>query len=163
LPLADPPVAAELVGIQPSEARRLAPGAWLSLNVSPVLLAEGNSLGRILADGSRPIVLEVTEHEVVEAYAPLREAMLALGPGVRLAVDDAGAGVANFSHLVELAPEMESEPSGSPMYSELATALAPGRPCGHGVAATGQRTNGQLSFELKSPGTVVLDACGRVA
>ena len=50
-------------------------------------------------------MLEVTEHEAIEAYAPLREAMHELGPGVRLAVDDAGAGVANFSHLVELRPD----------------------------------------------------------
>jgi EAL domain-containing protein (putative c-di-GMP-specific phosphodiesterase class I) len=31
--------------------------------------------------------------------------VLRLGPDVRLAVDDAGAGVANFHHLVELRPE----------------------------------------------------------
>lgn len=85
-------------------ARRLTPGAWLSLNVSPALLAtEGSTLGAMLADRG-PVVLEVTEHDVIEAYAPLREAMQRLGPEVRLAVDDAGAGVANFNHLVELRP-----------------------------------------------------------
>ncbi len=31
--------------------------------------------------------------------------MLRLGPDVRLAVDDAGAGAANFHHLVELRPD----------------------------------------------------------
>lgn len=87
------------------EARHLASGAWLSLNVSPALLAQGVALPRMLADRSRSFVLEVTEHEAIEAYAPLREAMLALGPGVRLAVDDTGAGVANFNHLVELGPD----------------------------------------------------------
>jgi EAL domain-containing protein (putative c-di-GMP-specific phosphodiesterase class I) len=30
---------------------------------------------------------------------------VALGSGLRLAVDDAGAGVANFNHLVELRPQ----------------------------------------------------------
>jgi len=86
------------------EARHLEPRAWLSLNVSPALLLQPVTLRRLLAGRSRRIVLEVTEHEAIEAYAPLREAMLALGPGVRLAVDDAGAGVANFNHLVELRP-----------------------------------------------------------
>jgi EAL domain-containing protein (putative c-di-GMP-specific phosphodiesterase class I)/CHASE3 domain sensor protein len=86
------------------EARHLTPGAWLSLNISPALLAESSALGRVLADRARPVVLEITEHEAIEAYAPLREAMARLGPGVRLAVDDAGAGVANFNHLVELRP-----------------------------------------------------------
>lgn len=86
------------------EAQQLPAGAWLSLNVSPALLAGGDTLGRLLAHTSRPIVLEVTEHEAIAAYAPLREAMRVLGPKVRLAVDDAGAGVANFNHLVELRP-----------------------------------------------------------
>ena len=87
------------------EARSLEPGVWLSLNVSPALLAKGGStLGSMLSDTSRHVVLEVTEHEAIEAYAPLREAMRRLGPRVRLAVDDAGAGVANFNHLVELRP-----------------------------------------------------------
>jgi EAL domain-containing protein (putative c-di-GMP-specific phosphodiesterase class I)/CHASE3 domain sensor protein len=86
------------------EAHLLPPGAWLSLNVSPALLAEEGTLATLLAHASRPIVLEVTEHEAIVAYGPLREAMRVLGPGVRLAVDDAGAGVANFNHLVELRP-----------------------------------------------------------
>ena len=94
------------------EARHLAPGAWLSLNVSPALLAQRGILMPMLADRCGPVVLEVTEHEVIEAYAPLREAMLRLGPGVRLAVDDVGAGVANFNHLVELRPNFIKIDSG---------------------------------------------------
>jgi EAL domain-containing protein (putative c-di-GMP-specific phosphodiesterase class I) len=50
-------------------------------------------------------VLEVTEHEAIGDYAELRSAIGALGSGVRVAVDDAGAGAANFSHLVELRPQ----------------------------------------------------------
>lgn len=87
------------------DARRIPPDAWLSLNVSPALLAKGGStLAELLAATRRPVVLEVTEHEVIDAYAPLREALALLGPRVRLAIDDAGAGVANFNHLVELRP-----------------------------------------------------------
>jgi EAL domain-containing protein (putative c-di-GMP-specific phosphodiesterase class I) len=85
-------------------SRDLAPGTWLSLNVSPALLAARSGLERLLAGRAGQIVLEITEHEPIEAYAPLREAMRELGPRVRLAVDDAGAGVANFNHLVELRP-----------------------------------------------------------
>ena len=55
---------------------------------------------------ARPLVLEVTEHEAILAYGPLRDAVLALGLDVRLAVDDAGAGIANFTHLVELRPHI---------------------------------------------------------
>lgn len=59
----------------------------------------------MLGKQSRSIVLEVTEHEAIGAYEPLHQALALLGPGVRLAVDDAGAGIANFSHLVELRPD----------------------------------------------------------
>jgi PAS domain S-box-containing protein len=86
-------------------ARLLPAGAWLSLNVSPSLVVEGATLGRVLASRSRTVVLEITEHEAIPEYGPLREAVLRLGPDVRLAVDDAGAGVANFNHLAELRPD----------------------------------------------------------
>lgn len=86
-------------------ARHLPAGAWLSLNVSPALVADDAALGHALAPRSRPVVLEITEHEAVSEYAPLRDAVLGLGSDVRLAVDDAGAGVANFNHLVELRPD----------------------------------------------------------
>ncbi len=83
----------------------LPPGPFLSLNVSPSLILAGDELRAILAARTRPIVLEVTEHEIVEDYAALRAAFEALGPDLRIAVDDAGAGVANFGHLVELRPQ----------------------------------------------------------
>ncbi len=86
-------------------ARRLPAPAWLSLNVSPSLLADVERLGAALGLRTRQLVLEITEHEEIEAYGPLRDAALRLGPDVRLAVDDAGAGVANFHHLVELRPD----------------------------------------------------------
>ena len=73
--------------------------------MSPSLLVDVATIGAVLGLRARPIVLEITEHEPIEAYAPLREAVLRLGTGVRLAVDDAGAGVANFHHLVELRPD----------------------------------------------------------
>ncbi len=83
----------------------LPPGPFLSLNVSPSLILAGDELRAILATRTRPIVLEVTEHEIVKDYATLRAAFEALGPDLRIAVDDAGAGVANFGHLVELRPQ----------------------------------------------------------
>jgi EAL domain-containing protein (putative c-di-GMP-specific phosphodiesterase class I) len=85
--------------------RRLPAGAWLSLNISPSLASDAARLGRVLASRSRPVVLEITEHEAIADYAPLHEAVVRLGPDVRLAVDDAGAGVANFNHLAQLRPD----------------------------------------------------------
>jgi PAS domain S-box-containing protein len=81
-------------------------GCFLSLNVSPALILAGDELRAILATRTRPIVLEVTEHDTIDDYGALRSAFVALGSGLRLAVDDAGAGVANFNHLVELRPQL---------------------------------------------------------
>ncbi len=85
-------------------ARTLPRDAWLSLNVSPALLAGSRRLARSLGEADRPVVLEVTEHVAVEDYATLRAAVKRLRPPVRVAVDDAGSGVANFGHIVELRP-----------------------------------------------------------
>ena len=83
----------------------LPPDRFLSLNVSPAFILAQDELRAILADRTRPIVIEVTEHDTILDYEALRSAFVALGSGLRLAVDDAGAGVANFTHLVELRPQ----------------------------------------------------------
>ena len=50
-------------------------------------------------------MLEVTEHEIVDDYDALIRAVRYLGHDMRLAVDDAGAGVANFAHIIDLRPD----------------------------------------------------------
>lgn len=81
-------------------------GAWLSLNVSPRLVVEAAGLAHVLAARDRAVVLEITEHVVIDDYRAVRAAIDRFGPDVRIAVDDAGAGIANFSHLVELRPRL---------------------------------------------------------
>lgn len=41
----------------------------------------------------------------IEDYEALRRAIATLGPTIRLAVDDAGAGYASFRHILELTPD----------------------------------------------------------
>jgi EAL domain-containing protein (putative c-di-GMP-specific phosphodiesterase class I) len=88
------------------DAVRLPVEAWLSLNISPSFLGDSARLISILAERTRPIILEITEHQVIDDYRPIHVAMAALGADVRLAADDAGAGVANFQHLAELRPAL---------------------------------------------------------
>jgi EAL domain-containing protein (putative c-di-GMP-specific phosphodiesterase class I) len=88
------------------DAAGLPAQAWLALNISPAFLGESARLVAILAQRTRPITLEITEHQVIDDYGPIHAAMAVLGPDVRLAVDDAGAGVANFQHLAELRPAL---------------------------------------------------------
>ncbi len=89
-----------------AESRKLPAGRWLSLNVSPQVLLQTERLNGLLWPSERPIVLEITEHEIIDDYGALAVAIRALGHEVRLAVDDAGAGIANFSHIVELRPNL---------------------------------------------------------
>lgn len=88
------------------QADRLPHGAWLSVNVSPRLLDEPERLRSELMRVARPVAVEVTEHEQVADYAALRRALRSLRPNLAIAVDDAGAGSANFTHLVELEPNL---------------------------------------------------------
>jgi PAS domain S-box-containing protein len=94
------------LGAAVAAARRLPAGLWLSLNVSPRLLVDPDRLNAVLWPSDRPIVLEITEHAVIEDYGAVLAAIRAIGHDVRLAVDDAGAGIANFGHIIELRPNI---------------------------------------------------------
>ena len=86
-------------------ADRLPEDHWLSLNVSPSLVLAGDGLERIISGVRRPLVLELTEHSPVDDYQRLRAAIARLGPALRVAIDDAGAGFASFRHILELRPD----------------------------------------------------------
>lgn len=86
-------------------ATALPPGRWLNVNMSPRLFGARPDVAGVLATVDRPLVIEITEHEAVADYDAVRAAIRALGPDVRLAVDDAGAGAANFAHIVGLRPD----------------------------------------------------------
>jgi EAL domain-containing protein (putative c-di-GMP-specific phosphodiesterase class I)/CheY-like chemotaxis protein len=83
----------------------LPPDTWLSLNISPEFLLDGSRLRMVTADARRPLVLEITEHVVIEDYAAFRASVAELGAELRYAVDDAGAGFSSFRHILELRPD----------------------------------------------------------
>jgi PAS domain S-box-containing protein len=86
------------------EASTILPlGKYLGLNVSPALIGSGR-IPDLLAGVTREIVLEITEHEATDDYPALRAELASLGPTVRTAVDDAGAGYASLRHILELSP-----------------------------------------------------------
>ena len=85
----------------------LPPEMYLSVNVSPKTLLSA-AFRKLVLENSDPtrVVLEVTEHAKIDDYDRLNAAFDRLrGPGVRLAVDDAGAGFASLRHILRLAPD----------------------------------------------------------
>lgn len=83
-------------------ASSLPPDVWVSVNFSPAALLDGTA-AEVLRDATRPVVIEVTEHAVIERYDHVRRAVAECS-GARLSVDDAGAGFASLRHILELAP-----------------------------------------------------------
>ncbi|WP_165865770.1 sensor domain-containing phosphodiesterase [Vallicoccus soli] len=80
---------------------------FLALNVSPATVATPELARRLAPYPPGRIVLEVTEHEAIADYDGLNAALRPLrGAGVRLAVDDAGAGFASMRHVLALAPDV---------------------------------------------------------
>ncbi len=86
---------------------RLRPEQFLAFNVSPEALLELARRAQLRTDlPLRQLVVEITEQSVVESYADLRDVMVPLrDQGLRISVDDAGAGYASLHHIVELRPD----------------------------------------------------------
>jgi len=87
------------------EAGRLPPDTYLSLNVSASLLKCLGALREMLTLVDRPVVIELTERDVVDDYDAVRATIADLGV-VSLAVDDAGAGYSSLSHILALRPDV---------------------------------------------------------
>ncbi|MCU1354512.1 MAG: hypothetical protein JWM05_3721 [Acidimicrobiales bacterium] len=98
----------ELAAIEAAHAQLadLRPEAFMSLNASPATAILPELLALLTTSGPR-IVLELTEHERVDDYPTLLAALGELRSiGVRVAVDDAGAGYAGLQHLLRMRPDI---------------------------------------------------------
>lgn len=80
---------------------------YLALNVSPLTLIS-TDLVKVLADTDpRRVVLELTEQEAIGEYDLYRRQLRRLRRlGVRIAIDDAGAGHASLQHIIQLGPDI---------------------------------------------------------
>jgi EAL domain-containing protein (putative c-di-GMP-specific phosphodiesterase class I) len=86
---------------------RLGPEQYLAINVAPHALVELARRANLRHDlPLEKLVVEVTEHSVVDCYRPLLKELAPLRErGLRIAVDDAGAGYASLRHVLELRPD----------------------------------------------------------
>jgi EAL domain-containing protein (putative c-di-GMP-specific phosphodiesterase class I) len=81
-------------------------GTHLTVNLSPSALS-APEVQAILAGDLDGIVVEVTEHELVDDYARMTGELDALRErGARVAVDDAGAGYAGLERVMRLEPDV---------------------------------------------------------
>lgn len=82
-------------------------GTWLAVNLSAEALLDGQVRDTLLAHASDRVTVEITEHTQVPDYPQLTEALSALRrAGVRLRIDDAGAGYASLQHILKLRPDV---------------------------------------------------------
>jgi EAL domain-containing protein (putative c-di-GMP-specific phosphodiesterase class I) len=86
---------------------RLPEEVYLSVNVSPEVVV-ARAFAPMLAEVPlHRLVIELTEHAAVADYSTINAA---LGPlrdrGLRVAVDDAGAGFASLRHILEMSPDI---------------------------------------------------------
>jgi EAL domain-containing protein (putative c-di-GMP-specific phosphodiesterase class I) len=124
----------------------------LSVNVSPQLLTTG-AVNELLQRPER-IIIELTEHTAVEDYSLLCEKVAELrNSGARFAVDDTGAGISSFAHILCLKPDfikldrsLVSGVATDPTRQALVVALA-NFACevGSWLVAEGIESEGELS------------------
>ncbi len=109
----------------------LDPALYLSVNASPETVTSGRLVPLLAGLPGGRIVIEITEHAQVADYDHLLACFQPLKEmGVRLAVDDAGAGYSSLRHIVRLSPDiikldmsLTRDVDTNPAHRSLANAL----------------------------------------
>jgi EAL domain-containing protein (putative c-di-GMP-specific phosphodiesterase class I) len=80
---------------------------YVTVNASPETIVKGALADAVHGLPLDRIVVEVTEHQAIERYEDMAEAIMPLQQaGLRIAIDDAGAGYASFRHVLNLHPHI---------------------------------------------------------
>lgn len=79
----------------------------VSVKLSPDAIVNGALDDLLVRRAPRGVIVEVTEHAAVSSYDRLEQALaLPRARGLRLAVDDVGAGYASLSHVLRMRPDI---------------------------------------------------------
>jgi EAL domain-containing protein (putative c-di-GMP-specific phosphodiesterase class I) len=144
----------ELLALQRAADHLPRVGGYVAMNVSPATLVTREC--RELLDGLPldRILLELSEHEPVEDYGALTTTLAPFRRrGLRLAIDDVGAGFSSLRHIVVMAPDVIKIDQGiiggmdrDPVLSKLVASLVEfGHGCGIQVVAEGIETPGEAA------------------
>lgn len=80
---------------------------YVAINCSPATLLSPQFHDTLSTFPLNRIVAEITEHAPVDSYEELKDALAPLRrEGLRLSIDDAGAGYASLQHILHLDPEI---------------------------------------------------------
>jgi EAL domain-containing protein (putative c-di-GMP-specific phosphodiesterase class I) len=124
------------------------------VNISPETILSGDLPDALKGVPAEQIVLEITEHAHIEDYERLLRALHPLRVrGVRLAVDDAGAGYSGLQHILQIHPDfikldmaLTRNINLDPARKALAAALvAFARDTGSRIIAEGVETESELN------------------
>jgi EAL domain-containing protein (putative c-di-GMP-specific phosphodiesterase class I)/CheY-like chemotaxis protein len=84
----------------------LPPQVFLSVNVSPATVLSAGFRKLVAKVPPHRVVVEITEHARVDDYDKLNTGLAKVRDlGVRVAIDDAGAGFASLRHILRLEPD----------------------------------------------------------
>ncbi|WP_436534795.1 sensor domain-containing phosphodiesterase [Actinoplanes sp. HUAS TT8] len=85
----------------------LPPDTWLAVNLSADALLDAEVRDTLLGHAGPRLTIEITEHAQVKDYEALTDALASLRQtGIRVSVDDAGAGYASLQHILRLCPDL---------------------------------------------------------
>jgi len=96
----------ELLALEKAAAHLAHVPGYVSMNVSPATLLTRDCLDLLAALPLPRVLLELSEHDQVEDYVALTAALAPLrAQGMRLAIDDVGAGFSSLRHIVVTDPD----------------------------------------------------------
>jgi EAL domain-containing protein (putative c-di-GMP-specific phosphodiesterase class I) len=128
---------------------------YVAMNVSPATLLQPACVALLDGLPLHRVLLELSEHDAVEDYAALTAVLAPLrSRGLRLAIDDVGAGFSSLRHIVVTAPDVikldRSIVSGvdaDPVLSTLVRSLVEfAHGCGVEVVAEGVETAAEAAM-----------------
>jgi len=86
-------------------------GVYIAFNVSPNIVVNGQLDHAFDSVQLERIVLEINEHVSIREYDEIRKALRPLrSHGLRISVDDTGAGLSSFRHILSLKPDIVKIP-----------------------------------------------------
>ena len=97
----------ELLALERASAHLDAVRGYVAMNVSPATLLSPACAELLRRLPLERVLLELSEHDQVEDYAALTEVLAPFrAAGLRLAIDDVGAGFSSLRHIVVTSPDV---------------------------------------------------------